>query len=624
MKKTIVKVKKIEDIPLAVVERNGEICMIVRIDKKTTSTLAVLCSDDGIDFVKDPLKVTVKTLSNKAEKFKNCDRFSVSRTPNGYVMTYVRVGTTKTPSMLVVSRSKDLYDWKVMSELPIDEFHHTTTVYDKARDKFDLYRDGLFIKHQSSTTLSFWKEKPTLVFTSRYGMFDAQKISIIGSIVTKEGSLLIYDASVEQGTKTLLQAGAAIIDKNDPKKIIWRSAYPIWQGVVDGKKKIMPIGPLGIVSVRGVFVIYWITADGGLIVIKIPALFKEIEESRYHPKILDRHTGNPIIEPRGHYDWEGEGTFNPAAFEDDDGMIHLLYRAVGRDGISRVGYAQSKDGKYFTNRLSFPIFEPARGYGLIDKKDAKGPAEYNPVMYTSGGSWSGAEDPRAVRMGDTIYMIYVAFEGWNSARLAMTSISLEDFKAGRWNWKKPIKISPPNEFYKNWLLFPEKVNGKYAIIHSIEPSVLIEYIDDLNDLEDNYVKSRHPGHQKERTQHWDTRIRGGGPPPVKTEKGWLLLYHATQKNEPHRYKIGAMLLDLKDPTKVLYRSKHPILSPDMHYENDGKPGVVYASGAVLRGDDLYVYYGGADKVVCVATTPIKEFLEYLITGDAKVYKFNKA
>ena len=75
-----------------------------------------------------------------------------------------------------------------------------------------------------------------------------------------------------------------------------------------------------------------------------------------------------------------------------------------------------------------------------------------------------------------------------------------------------------------------------------------------------------------------------------------------------------MLLDLTDPTKELYRSSAPILSPNAHYENDGKPGIVYACGAVVRDGELYVYYGGADKVVCVATTPLKAFLEALIKG----------
>lgn len=623
MRSRTIKIKKLDDLPLAVVAGEDGVCMFVRKDKKTTSIIELLNSDDGVDFVEDTKKVSIKTLSNRVEKIKDCNRFSVSRTPNGYVMTYVRDGGKKSNPLLVVARSKDLYSWKVMSEQVVDEFHHTTTVYDKKRDVFDLYRDGLFIKHQSSVTLSVWKNKPTLVLTSRHGMFDAEKISIIGSIQTKEGTLLVYDASVENKNKTLLQAGAVIFDKDDPKKIIWRSSYPIWQGVVEAKKEVLPIEPLGIVSLGNVFIIYWIAKDGGVVVIKIPALFKDIEENRYTPRVLDRYTGNPIIEPRAHYDWEGEGTFNPAAFEDDDGMVHLLYRAVGRDGISRVGYAKSEDGKYFTNRLSFPIFEPLRNYEY-EKIKVAGLEEYNPVMYISGGSWSGAEDPRVVRIGKKVYMIYVAFDGWDSARLALTSIGLEDFKSGRWTWKKPIKISPPNHYYKNWLLFPEKINGKFAIIHSIEPNVLIEYVDRLEDLEDKNIVSRHPSEQKERKLFWDSKIRGAGPPPLKTKLGWLLFYHATQKHEPHRYKVGAMILDLNDPTKVLYRSIHPILSPDMHYENNGKPGVVYASGAVIKDGLIHLYYGGADKVVCIASTPLDKFLHYVTTGSTDHYEFDKA
>ena len=73
-----------------------------------------------------------------------------------------------------------------------------------------------------------------------------------------------------------------------------------------------------------------------------------------------------------------------------------------------------------------------------------------------------------------------------------------------------------------------------------------------------------------------------------------------------------MILDLKDPTKVLYRAPQPILEPDMPYENDGKPGVVYATGAVIIGDNLMVYYGGGDKHVCIAQTPLKQLLDYLV------------
>ena len=82
-----------------------------------------------------------------------------------------------------------------------------------------------------------------------------------------------------------------------------------------------------------------------------------------------------------------------------------------------------------------------------------------------------------------------------------------------------------------------------------------------------------------------------------------------------------MLLDLNNPTKILYRSREPILVPDQRYENEGfKSGVVYASGAIIKDDQLYVYYGGADSVICVATAPLEEFLQSLMKGRAPQLK----
>ena len=119
------------------------------------------------------------------------------------------------------------------------------------------------------------------------------------------------------------------------------------------------------------------------------------------------------------------------------------------------------------------------------------------------------------------------------------------------------------------------------------------------------------------TGAWDTWIRGAGPPPLKTKDGWLLLYHAMDVRDPNRYKLGAMLLDLNDPTKVLYRSRTPILEPDVYYENQGfKAGVVYSCGAVVKDGELYVYYGGADSVTCVAMANLDTFLDELKTYGA--------
>jgi predicted GH43/DUF377 family glycosyl hydrolase len=337
---------------------------------------------------------------------------------------------------------------------------------------------------------------------------------------------------------------------------------------------------------------------------------EEIPE-RVHYK-LSRHDKNPVLSPLPFREWEACGTFNPAAFKDDEGGVHLLYRAVGGDGLSRVGYASSKDGKRIDYRSPYPVFEPIVGYGMPDPAKVSGPMAYNPAMYTSGGGWGGSEDPRTVRIGDRVYMSYVAFEGWNSVRIALTSIHMDDLKHRRWKWRRPQLISPAGEVNKNWLIFPEKINGRFAILHSIVPDVKIAFVDNLDYIPKEISSPRPQGVQPGRKKFWDNKIRGAGPPPIKTEIGWLLLYHAIDHREPSKYKLGAMILDVNDPTKVIYRSPQPILAPDAHYENDGKPGVVYASGAVMLGDNLMVYYGGGDKHICIAETPLKALLDWMV------------
>lgn len=611
---------KTKGTPLAVFTVTGGVCALERIDKKTTSNLSLSWSTDGLSFISDNRIVDINLSTTKKEKIKDCGNFSISSTESGFIMTYVRKSKVKNKDVIVIAKSKDLYEWKVSSEVPRGDSNHSTMIYDKQLDLFLLYRDGLFIKNQSTRTLTVWKEKPSLLFTSRNGMFDSDSISIIGSVETKEGLLLIYNASVKKDRHHLLQIGGVLFDVNDPKRIIWRSEAPLWQGVVQTKSKTDSITPVGFVYFNETFIVYWLTKDGNMVLSTFPALYKNTEI--YQHKILKRSEKNPIIKARYDKEWEVVGTFNPTVFQDDDNVLHMFYRALGSDGISRVGYAQSEDGESITKRLPYPVFEPSPGYGMPDAKKTKEPIGYNPAYYTSGGGWGGSEDPRVVKIGNTIYMIYVAFEGWNSIRIALTHISVSDFKKGKWNWKKPVFLSSEKEINKNWVMFPEKINGKFAILHGVSPKILIEYVNGFDSFDGKvFIKSSPPKGGRE--NYWDNRMRGAGPSPVKTPLGWLLLYHAQSNKEPHKYKLGAMILDLKDPTKILYRSAHPILSPDMHYENDGKPGVIYASGAVIRGDDLYVYYGGGDKVICVATTPMKEFLDYLVTGNTDSYELKR-
>lgn len=331
---------------------------------------------------------------------------------------------------------------------------------------------------------------------------------------------------------------------------------------------------------------------------------------------LDRSPQNPILDPIPAHWWESQAVFNPAAVY-DGGRVHLLYRALGNDGVSRIGYASSPDGIRFDERLPYPVFTPSRDFSTAHAGRVYPALSYDTQTYASGGGWGGSEDPRIVKLDGHMYMTFTAFDGWGFLRMAMSSISAKDFIEKKWKWQAPVLLSPPNEINKNWLIFPEKIRGKYAILHSLTPEIKVEYVDSLDTFDGRTFingSTRSGG----RSGHWDSTVRGAGAPPLKTTEGWLLLYHGFDEHHPEiGYKVGAMLLDLKDPARILYRSSSPILESKEWYENDWKPGVTYASGAVIVGKDLLVYYGGGDKHIAVAKINLAEFLDILTAPENK-------
>ena len=142
-----------------------------------------------------------------------------------------------------------------------------------------------------------------------------------------------------------------------------------------------------------------------------------------------RSSKNPILGPRADHAWESEAVFNPGAII-DDGIVHLFYRAMGADGVSRIGYARSHDGVHF-EREQEPVFVPSTQRMAYQNPFAH---RYDRDRYASGGGWSGAEDPRAVRIGDRVYLTFSLFEGWNSIRMGFTSIPLANLRARSWTW----------------------------------------------------------------------------------------------------------------------------------------------------------------------------------------------
>ncbi|MDP9249710.1 MAG: hypothetical protein M3M85_04360 [bacterium] len=319
---------------------------------------------------------------------------------------------------------------------------------------------------------------------------------------------------------------------------------------------------------------------------------------------LIRAKQNPIIRPK-RAKWERR-TYNPGVILIKD-KIYILYRAE-----MTIGYASTEDGVHIKERLTQPIFIPTE-------------------KYDEHPGYPGAEDPRLVQIMDRLYMTYTLFEGdFSSIKMALTSIKVKDFLSKRWRWRQPVLMTPPGKRHKNVVLFPEKIKNKFAILHRISPKVSIKYVKDIDKYFNGKRYFTSVYKKVRRNNSWDTYIRGAGPPPIRTDLGWLLLYHAIDEREPHRFKIGAMILDFKDPTKILYRSHNALLAPDKSYENRSirpgsryKSGVVYASGAVVKNGTLLVYYGGADSVTCVASIPMKKLLLGLVKQDQEFKESKK-
>ncbi len=441
-----------------------------------------------------------------------------------------------------------------------------------------------------------------LALIPRRGSFDDGALVPELCFSVEEGIMLIYSSRKRVEGVATFSIGAALFDREDTTKLLWRSEKTLWEQKAQWEGK--NAWPIGIVLFDRHVYLYLNVEGEGVHVVLLP-LTSLVNHMRYHstsPK-LERHDHNPLIAPTQKNAWEAFTTFNPAALYADE-KFHIVYRAQGHDYVSVLGYASSKDGVHVDEKLDMPIYVPSEQFELVNEKPAK--LSY---QYMSGG-YGGSEDPRLTLIDETVYMTYVAFDGINPPRVALTSIDLENFLSHNWQWEKPVLISPPGVVDKNAVIFPEKIHGKYVIMHRIFPDILIDFVDTLKFNGMWWLEGSHK--ISPRPDKWDSRKIGAGPPPLKTEEGWLLIYQSVGNQDPGKYKIGAMLLDLDDPTKVLYRSQNPILEPEEWYENEGfKAGVVYPCGAVIKDGILFVYYGGADSHVCVATAVLEEFLDHL-------------
>jgi beta-1,2-mannobiose phosphorylase / 1,2-beta-oligomannan phosphorylase len=416
---------------------------------------------------------------------------------------------------------------------------------------------------------------------------------------TKEGWLLIYCHIYNYGKPDqIFGIEAVLLDLNDPQKIIGRTPTPLmtpqeeyeYYGMIPNV-----IFPSGAYLEKDDLHIYYGAADTTVCraTVKLSKLIREMMAPESDLR-FERTSENPILSPLPEHDWENTAVFNPAALFEND-KIHIIYRAMGKDGTSRFGYAISQDGIHINERLIEPIYGPRESF----------------EQKTKPGN-SGCEDARFTKLGETYYVCYTAFDGINPPRVALTSILVTDFLERRFEkFTKPILISAPKIDDKDAALFPEKINGQYVFIHRVQPSIHLNYVKSLSDFDGEHFFISHPI-IKPRINMWDDLKIGLSSTPIKTNKGWLLIYHGVS-SEDHAYRVGAALLNLKNPEKVIGRTRSPLLEPEMPYEKNGiVPNVVFPCGAVVMGEKLLIYYGAADKVIGMASLELPKLLKDLV------------
>jgi beta-1,2-mannobiose phosphorylase / 1,2-beta-oligomannan phosphorylase len=598
---------------ISTAQKDKRVILYYNYSKNGRDFLKLVISDNGFEFDDRAISAVVMDNKNHEEKDYDWKSLRISKSDDNYLLAYKH--NLKKQSPLLLALSDGLMVWNKIAKINnIKEIGVIVPAY-KYKKQSVMYFGERNIKIAYSSDLTAWKIEKKIVLEPRKGYFDDKSLEIGNVYAIDKHILLIYYVKKQIKNLTHYSVGAAIFEKDDPAKQVWRSEDPLWETPqVFNNEKIRPIGSA---IIDNELVLYWLIDEKNIFSIscQVPSE-KTRSKKKSYSTIVNKHHKNPIIAPIANHPWESRATFNSAAIY-DDGKVHFIYRALGDKDLSVLGYAASRDGLNIDERSDEPIYIPREPF------ETPGGNVFNSFAqhFASGGGYGGIEDPRITRVEDKIYLTYVAFDGANPPRAAVSSIDIEDFRNKKWEkWARPKLISPPGMINKSAVIFPRRVNGKYVVLHRVYPNILVDY---LNDLEfNNYLQ----GHYfiPPRKTFWDSKKVGAGAPPMETKDGWLLIYQSVGYQDPSRYKIGAMMLDRNNPAKVLYRTHAPIIEPDEAYENEGfKSGVVYPCGSVIMNNKLNIYYGGADTVVCAATCDLDTFLyEMKYNQEPKLRKIN--
>ncbi|MFQ6608097.1 MAG: glycosidase [Fidelibacterota bacterium] len=292
---------------------------------------------------------------------------------------------------------------------------------------------------------------------------------------------------------------------------------------------------------------------------------------------LTRLRKEPILKPIEEHEWERAAVFNAGAVY-HEGRYHMIYRATDIGGdekfgsyINSLGYATSSD--------------------LIHWERKPEPILINDVAQ----EMRGPEDPRIVELEDRFYMTYTGFSGRFPSDYRICLASSSDLI----HWRRHgTVLDEPN---KNAALFPEKIEGRYCMFHRRHQDIWICFSDDMESWGDHVkVMSPLPG-------SWNQTRIGIAGPPVKIDEGWFLIFHGV--DEKNHYRLGAVLLDADNPTKVIARQKDPIIEPKLDWEINGfVPNVIFSCATVQKDGRIFCIYGGADTVIGAAYIDLNDII----------------
>lgn len=295
---------------------------------------------------------------------------------------------------------------------------------------------------------------------------------------------------------------------------------------------------------------------------------------------LTRYEGNPILAPVPEHPFEAQNVSNAGAVV-HDGKVHILYRAEGHEKrepyvkawpVTSLGLAVSRDGYHVDERLPEAVIgpEPAGEFGE-----------------------HGVQDPRIAKVEGTYYVVTAGVSRWGDRVILYETKDLRTFE------KKRV-IQPEHEM-RTAGMFPHRFGEDCCFLLRYQPNMWIGYTPDFCDWHGTKLV------RECRKGSWYGRKLGLGATPIRQDDAWLLFWHGKADALDGTYSLGVMWLDLEDPSRIIRVQEEPILTVETDYEREGYwPNVVYTCGAVEMDGNYLVYYGAADRVLCLATVPVEE------------------